>query len=84
MHIVAVERGAAARIIATTMQNEADPYTRFLAEREEILRFKWLASEAVSRDVGFEHALTQWTSMHRESWRAHSTVARLSEAGTRG
>ena len=33
-------------------------YREFLAEREEILRHKWLESEQVGIDVGFEEALT--------------------------
>jgi hypothetical protein len=28
-------------------------YREFLAEREEILRHKWLESEKVGRDIGF-------------------------------
>jgi hypothetical protein len=46
-----------------------DLYPWFLAEREEILRHKWIESERLGRDVGFEQALTEWTSVHRATWR---------------
>ena len=46
-----------------------DLYPMFLAEREEILRHKWIESERLGRDVGFEQALTEWTSVHRATWR---------------
>ena len=44
-------------------------YREFLAEREEILRHKWLESEKVGIDVGFEEALTGWMVKHRAQWR---------------
>jgi len=45
-------------------------YQEFLAEREEILKHKWLESERLGYDIGFEHALLDWIRKHRESWRA--------------
>ncbi|MSU22998.1 MAG: DUF4032 domain-containing protein [Opitutus sp.] len=45
-------------------------YQEFLAEREEILKHKWLESERLGYDVGFERALLDWIRKHRESWRA--------------
>ncbi|MFP4069051.1 MAG: hypothetical protein ACOC4K_01715 [Verrucomicrobiota bacterium] len=44
-------------------------YQEFLAEREEILRHKWIESEKLGRDIGFERALLDWIRKHRESWR---------------
>lgn len=52
-------------------------YQEFLAEREEILRHKWLESERLGYDVGFERALLDWIRRHRDSWRA----ARRRQAG---
>ncbi len=43
-------------------------YREFLAEREEILRHKWLQSEARGNDVGFENALLDWMVNHRSAW----------------
>jgi len=44
-------------------------YQEFLAEREEILRHKWIESEKQGKDIGFERALLDWIRKHRESWR---------------
>jgi hypothetical protein len=45
-------------------------YKEFLAEREEILRHKWIESEKAGHDVGFEKALLDWIVKHRSAWRA--------------
>ncbi len=45
-------------------------YQEFRAEREEILRHKWLESEKAGHDIGFEKALLDWIVKHRSSWRA--------------
>ena len=39
-------------------------YQEFLAEREEILKHKWIESEKAGRDIGFERALTDWIIKH--------------------
>ena len=44
-------------------------YKEFLAEREEILRHKWLESEKIGHDIGFEKALLDWIVKFRSSWR---------------
>ena len=44
-------------------------YREFLAEREEILRHKWLESEKAGYDIGFDRALLGWIVKHRASWR---------------
>jgi hypothetical protein len=44
-------------------------YQDFLAEREEILKHKWLESEKAGHDIGFEWALIDWTLRHRSGWR---------------
>jgi len=43
-------------------------YKEFIAERDEILRHKWLQSEKAGYDIGFEKALLQWIMLHRSSW----------------
>ncbi len=42
-------------------------YREFLAEREEILRHKWIESEKVGYDIGFERALLDWIVKHRSN-----------------
>jgi hypothetical protein len=44
-------------------------YREFQAEREEILRHKWIESEKAGKDIGFERALTDWIVKHRSKWR---------------
>lgn len=44
-------------------------YREFQAEREEILRHKWIESEKAGHDIGFERALTDWIIKHRANWR---------------
>lgn len=44
-------------------------YREFQAEREEILKHKWLESEKAGYDIGFERALTDWIIKHRAAWR---------------
>lgn len=45
-------------------------YREFLAEREEILKHKWIESEKVGHDIGFEKALLDWIIKHRSEWRS--------------
>lgn len=49
-------------------------YQEFLAERDEILRHKWIESEKMGKDIGFERALLDWIRKHRQSWRSDRTV----------
>jgi hypothetical protein len=44
-------------------------YREFQAEREEILKHKWIESEKAGHDIGFERALTDWIVKHRSKWR---------------
>ena len=53
-------------------------YKEFLAEREEILKHKWIESEKAGKDIGFERALLDWIVKHRSNWREK----RMKEART--
>ncbi|NBV29492.1 DUF4032 domain-containing protein [bacterium] len=44
-------------------------YKKFMEEREEILKHKWIESEKAGQDIGFEKALLSWVCYHREKWR---------------
>lgn len=50
-------------------------YREFQAEREEILKHKWIESEKAGRDIGFERALTDWILKHRSKWRRSRQAA---------
>jgi len=51
--------------------NRSSVYKEFLAEREEILRHKWIESEKAGRDIGFDNALQDWVRNHRDKWLAN-------------
>jgi hypothetical protein len=60
---------------ANDLLKNSSLYREFQAEREEILRHKWIESEKAGRDIGFERALTDWIIKHRSKWRkARQTV----------
>ena len=44
-------------------------YREFQAERDEILRHKWIESEKAGHDLGFDRALTDWIVKHRSKWK---------------
>jgi hypothetical protein len=44
-------------------------YREFQAEKEEILKHKWIESEKAGHDIGFERALVDWITLHRADWR---------------
>lgn len=54
-------------------------YQEFLAEREEILKHKWIESEKAGYDIGFEKALLDWIRNHREKWRSQRVRARIAK-----
>jgi hypothetical protein len=61
---------------ASDLLKNSSLYREFQAEREEILRHKWIESEKAGRDIGFERALTDWIIKHRSKWRkARQTAA---------
>jgi hypothetical protein len=50
-------------------------YREFQAEREEILKHKWIESEKAGCDIGFERALTDWIVKYRAGWRKARQVS---------
>ncbi len=57
-------------------------YKEFLAEREEILRHKWIESEKAGQDIGFERALLDWILKYRSAWRSDRTRPPKPESAT--
>ena len=55
--------------IANDLLKNSSLYREFQAEREEILKHKWIESEKAGHDIGFERALTDWIIRHRNAWR---------------
>jgi hypothetical protein len=54
---------------STEWVNNSTLYKEFLAERQEILRHKWIESEKAGYDIGFERALIDWVVKYRSTWR---------------
>ncbi|MDX2081162.1 MAG: hypothetical protein SFU53_10285 [Terrimicrobiaceae bacterium] len=57
-------------------------YKEFLAEREEILRHKWIESEKAGQDIGFERALLDWIVKYRSAWRTGRSKSQRAEKTT--
>jgi hypothetical protein len=57
-------------------------YKEFLAERDEILRHKWIESEKIGRDIGFEKALLDWIIKYRSAWRSNRAKTLRTETAT--
>ena len=56
--------------------NNSTLYKEFLAERDEILKHKWIESEKAGTDIGFERALLDWIRKYRTKWKAHRKTHR--------
>jgi hypothetical protein len=41
------------------------------SQQEEIEAFKWIESEQRGYDIGWEHAVREWSQKHYEAWRHH-------------
>jgi hypothetical protein len=57
-------------------------YKEFLAEREEILKHKWIESEKAGYDIGFEKALLDWIVKYRAQWREKRKESREGNPAT--
>ncbi len=57
------------QLSASELLKNSSLYREFQAEREEILKHKWIESEKAGCDIGFEQALTDWIIKHRSKWR---------------
>lgn len=51
------------------MLRNSSLYRDFRAQREEILKHKWIESEKAGHDIGYEQALTDWIHKHKAKWR---------------
>jgi hypothetical protein len=58
-------------------------YKEFLAEQDEILRHKWIESEKVGFDIGFDQALIDWIVKHRSAWYEQRRTLRQRGEGDR-
>ena len=59
---------------------ESNIYKEFTAERDEILRHKWIESEKLGSDIGFDRALVEWVVNYRNEWRKYRTASYIKNA----
>jgi hypothetical protein len=45
-------------------------YKQLTEEKSEVLKHKWIESEKVGHDIGFEKALLNWKIHHKPKWDA--------------
>jgi hypothetical protein len=45
-----------------------DDLLKILKVREEIDRYKWVKSQHLGHDIGFEEAAREWIDRHAEAW----------------
>ena len=78
LHSDSMVSGNDTAVVTDSMKNDSDNndllknsslYREFRAEREEIMKYKWIESEKAGHDIGFEMALTDWIVRHRARWR---------------
>ena len=62
-------------VSASELLKNSSLYREFQAEREEILKHKWIESQKAGRDIGPESALTDWVIKHRSNWRKSRQAA---------
>ncbi len=66
-------------LTTSDLMKNSSLYREFQAEREEIMKHKWIESEKAGHDIGFERALTDWIVKYRSKWRKSRQA---SQAGT--
>lgn len=65
----AMSKQSQEKVSGSDLVKRSSLYREYQAEREEILKHKWIESEKAGYDVGFERALTDWIMHHRSHWR---------------
>ena len=61
---------------------DSDLWEYFLAERDEILEYKWIESEKERRDIGIDRAIREWLNQHHALWAAAQNGAQGSPSST--
>lgn len=53
-------------------RNAGHPLAEIIKSHQaEIGKYKWLESEKVGRDIGWERAAHEWTHQHFSKWKQH-------------
>jgi len=49
--------------------SDSSLYKEYRAELDEILKHKWIESEKVGKDIGWEKALMDWIFKYKADWK---------------
>lgn len=52
-----------------SFKENSSVYKYYQRELNEILKHKWIESEKMGKDIGFEKALMDWILKYRDDWR---------------
>lgn len=52
------------------------------SQHEEIKRYKWIESEKLGKDIGWERARQEWLAKHFPAWKQHRWQHAIREAET--
>lgn len=44
-------------------------YKEYCLKRDEILKYKWIESEKMGKDIGLDKAWLQWEAKHYKKWK---------------
>jgi len=54
------------------------------SQQEEIKRYKWIESEKLGKDIGWEQARQEWLAKHFPAWKQDRWQRAIREAETTG
>ena len=48
---------------------QSNLYKEYCLKRDEILKYKWIESEKIGRDIGLDKAWLQWEAKYYQKWK---------------
>jgi hypothetical protein len=65
----------------TQRTRKLDPLAEIVrSQREEIKKYKWIESEKIGHDIGWERATREWMQKHFPQWKQYTWNRVLAEA----
>jgi hypothetical protein len=65
--------------LAQGLIEQTNLYKKSMAIKDEIMKHKWLESEKVGYDVGFNLAMIDWVCKHKAAWEKQHKASALLE-----
>ena len=67
----------------TLRHRKSDPLAEvFRSQQEEIKSYKWIESEKLGKDIGWEQARQEWLAKHFPAWKQDRWQRAIREAET--